>query len=175
MLKNKKTLRLCVNAILAALFIVLDLISIKMGPIKITFGGLPIILAAVLYGPLDGMAVGFVGAFIPQLINYGFGPTTLLWVAPAVIRGLLMGLLFKAFKKSEKSEILGIEIIISSLVVTVLNTIVSIIDGIVWGYPYELALGVTVFRFVSSIITAILYTVFVSVIIKSIKIYKNKL
>ncbi len=175
MLKNKKVLRLCTNAILAALFIVLDLISIKMGPIKITFGGLPIILASIMYGPIDGMAVGFVGSFIPQLITYGFGPTTLLWVLPAVIRGLLMGLLFKAFKKSLKPTILGIEIIISSLVVTVLNTIVSIIDGIVWGYPYELALGVTVFRFVSSIITAILYTVLATVIIKAMNIYNNKL
>ncbi len=174
MLKNKRTLRLCTNAILAALFIVLDLISIKMGPIKITFGGLPIILAAVLYGPLDGMAVGFVGAFIPQLITYGFGPTTLLWVAPAVIRGLLMGLMFKWFKKSEKPVILGIEIIISSLVVTVLNTIVSVLDGIIFGYTYELVLSVTAFRFISSVITAILYTVLVSVIIKAISIYKSQ-
>ncbi len=175
MLKNKTTLRLCTNAILAAFFVILELVSLDMGPmIKITFGGLPIILSAIMFGPIDGMAVGFIGSFIGQLLEYGLSPTTILWVLPAAIRGLLMGMLFKLFKQSKNPFILGSEILISSLVVTILNTIITVLDGIIMGYPVEIALGVTVFRFISSIITAILYTLLVSVVIKAINIYPKK-
>ena len=94
-MKKKLITRICVCAILAALYFVFDLISIKAGPFKLSVSGLPIILVAIIYGPLDAMIVGFTGAFLGQLLSYGFTPTTILWCLPAVVRGLFVGLFTK--------------------------------------------------------------------------------
>lgn len=160
---------LCIQAVMIALFVVLDTLSLKMGNIKITFGGLPIILCSILYGPVSGMAVGLTGSFIGQMISYGFTATTVLWILPAGVRGLVMGLLFLAFRKKEKIGFLAVEICISSLIVTVLNTLVTYIDSVVYQYPYVLALGESVFRIISSLVTAALYTVVVPVILKAVR------
>lgn len=173
-MKNKKQIqKLCINAMLAALVVVFDLISIKMGQIKITFGGLPIIIAAIFYGPLSGMAVGLIGSFLGQLFSYGLGITTALWILPAGVRGLLLGLLFIMFKKSTKPQILTIEIILSSLVVSAINTAVIYLDSIIYAYPLEAFIANTIFRFISSVITAIIYTALVYVLIKVLKKYRN--
>ncbi len=175
MKKNNKVARLCINAVLAALFVIFELISLDIGnQIKITFGGFPIIISAVLFGPIDGMIVGFVGSFIGQIMEWGLTPTTILWVIPAAVRGLLMGILFKAFKKSEKPLVLGVEVLFSSLVVTALNTVITIIDATIMSYPSGITIGVTAFRFISSIITAVIYTILVSVIIKAIRVFLKK-
>lgn len=168
--KTKTYLKtLCVQAVMVALFVVLDLISIKMGNIKITFGGLPIILCSILYGPVSGMAVGLLGSFLGQLFSYGITATTILWILPAGIRGLSVGLLYRAFHRSEKIWVLGAEICATSLLVTVLNTLVNYIDSVVYGYSYVLALGTSVFRLISSVITAVAYTLVTPLILKAVR------
>lgn len=174
MLNNSKSnsplFRLCVNAVMAALFLVFDLISIKFGNFKITFGGLPIILTAVMFGPLDGAVVGLLGSFLGQIFTYGIGITTPLWILPAGIRGLVMGLLFIAFKRSKNLGVLTIEIIISSLVVTLANTGVIYLDSIILQYPSGIVLIQTALRAVSGILSAIVY----SVIIKALMIVVDR-
>ena len=64
---------------------------LEMDGIKLTFASLPGILAAMLFGPIDGFIVGFLGAFLEQMLHFGFTPTTLLWILPPAIRGLLIG------------------------------------------------------------------------------------
>lgn len=174
MLNNSKSnsplLRLCVNAVMVALFLVFDLISIKFGNFKITFGGLPIILTAVMFGPLDGAVVGLLGSFLGQIFTYGIGITTPLWILPAGIRGLVMGLLFIAFKRSKNFGILTLEIVISSLIVTLANTGVIYLDSIILDYPSGIVLIQTALRAVSGILSAIVY----SVIIKALMIVVDR-
>lgn len=167
---TKNTLKtLCVQAVMIALFVVLDMLSLKMGNIKITFGGLPIILCAILYGPVSGMSVGLLGSFIGQLLSYGLSATTVLWILPAGVRGLTMGLLFLAFKKKESVPVLGAEIVATSLLVTVLNTLVGYLDSLIIGYPYALALAESLFRLASSVITAVAYTAVVPILLKAVR------
>ena len=59
--------------------------------LKITLDSLPIIVGAALLGPLDGFLIGFFGSFLNQLLTFGLTPTTIIWVLPAAIRGLLIG------------------------------------------------------------------------------------
>ena len=53
-----KTKRLVLDALLIALFFVLSSAAVTIGGIKLTFASLPGILAAMLFGPIDGFVVG---------------------------------------------------------------------------------------------------------------------
>jgi ECF transporter S component (folate family) len=86
------TKRLAADAMLAAMFVCLSLVSISLPNMKITLDSLPVLVAAFLFGPLDGLAVGLTGSFLNQMLTYGFTATTLLWILPAGLRGLLVGL-----------------------------------------------------------------------------------
>lgn len=162
------TKKLCFAAALAALFVVLDILSISIGNnIKITFGGLPIIIAAIYLGPLYGTVVGLIGSFFGQLFTYGLSPTTVVWIIPAGIRGLSMGLLFAAFRRNFNWVSVGVSILTSSLLVTVFNTFAIYIDSKVFGY-YSIAVvfGATVFRVISGILTSIAYLLIIFPIVK---------
>lgn len=52
----------------------------------------PLLLEQLYLGPLDGFLIGFFGSFLNQLLTFGLTPTTILWVIPAAVRGLLIGL-----------------------------------------------------------------------------------
>lgn len=171
---NSPVLRLCTNAVLIALVLVFDLISIKFGNFKITFGGLPIILCAIMYGPLDGAIVGLIGSFLGQLFSYGLGITTALWILPAGLRGLVMGLLFIAFNKSQKFSVLTLEIIISSIVVTLANTAIIYLDSIILNYPSGIVLIQTIIRVISGILSAIIYSIIIKVLIDVVNRYSKE-
>ena len=155
-MKRRLIFRITLCAISAALFVVLDTLSIKVGnDYKITMSGLPIIIVAIMFGPIDGMLVGFIGAFLGQLLSYGFTPTTLLWIIPAVVRGALVGLAAKKFQLIDKKILMVIVIVISSLVVTVLNTGVIVIDSLIYEYfSYTILTVKFIERIISSILTA---------------------
>ena len=108
MSKRKTNIQfLTLSAIMAALYVGLDFLAVSIsaplgGSMKISISGLPVLIVAVFAGPIWGGACGFVGALVGQMISYGFTPMTLLWVLPAVVRGVSGGLLFKAFKSSTK-------------------------------------------------------------------------
>lgn len=188
MSKKKNYVRnLCLSAIMAAIYVGLDYLSTILsaplgGTLKLSFSGLPVIIMAVFGGPVWGMLTGFVGAFLGQMITYGFTVTTLLWVLPAVVRGLSMGLLFLAFKKSTKAFILIVETIISSILVTATNTGVMVMDFLILNYNGEynyygtigaIFLGVPA-RLISGIITAVIFAILLPYIIKLLKkVIKN--
>lgn len=175
MSKSNKNLRLiCLSAMMAALFAVLDFfsdtVSLPLGNFKISINGLPILIVSVFGGPLWGAMTGFVGAFISQL-RWGLEAMTILWILPEVARGLVMGLLFLAFKKSLKPWFLGIGVAVSSVTVTVLNTLALIVNYFIYGgkkgvaailleMPGRLALG---------LVTAVILTVLLPLIVHPLK------
>ncbi len=174
-MQKSMTKKLCLSAVMAAFYVGFDYLatvfsSVFSGTIKISLSGFPIIIAAIVAGPIWGMASGFVGAFIGQMITYGFTATTLLWVLPAVIRGAATGLLFIAFKRSCKTYILAVETVISSLLVTTCNTFVMYVDSKLYNYySYAYVFGGLIPRILSGIITAVVFAVLLPPIIKVLK------
>ena len=164
-MKKKIITRICVCAILAALYFIFDMISIKAGPFKLSVSGLPIIIVALFYGPIDAMIVGFTGAFLGQLLSYGFTPTTLLWCLPAVARGLFVGLLTRKLSVKDEPIKLVLIIIVSSLLVTTINTIVMYIDSVIYDYySHAYIFGALLYRYIAGILTAIIYSALTPII-----------
>ena len=166
---------ICLAGVMAALYVGLDFLAVSVSApfgnnLKVSISGLPIIIVALFCGPWWGAATGFIGAFIGQMISYGMGPTTLLWVLPAMARGLSMGYLFRLFKRSTKPGILTIETCISSLIVTALNTVALLIDQWMYGYSSYYAIWIAVpGRIVAGILTAIIFSLMLPTILNSLK------
>ncbi len=152
--------RLVLNSLMIALYLVLALLLvIPLGGLKITIEGLPVIIVAVIFGPVDAALVGFLGEFINQMLTYGFTPTTLLWIAPSVARGLLVGLCLLPLRKTEgllaqKPRALHLCIfyainLIAAVVVSMLNTFTMYVDSKMFGYySYALVFGALISRIV---------------------------
>ncbi len=175
MSKNSKRLRLvCLSAMMAALFAVLDFfsdtVSLPLGNFKISINGLPILIAAVFGGPLWGALTGFIGAFISQL-RWGLEIMTALWILPEVARGLIMGLMFLAFKKSFKSWCLGAGVITSSVAVTLLNTLALIVNYYIYGGEKGVAAILLEMpgRLLLGVVTAVILTLLLPLIVHPLK------
>ncbi len=132
---KKMTVRqMAADSMLAAMCAVLGAVALDLGNLKITLESLPIIVGALLFGPADGAAIGFVGTFVYQLLRYGLSVTTLLWILPYLVCGLIVGLYAKkkSFAPDVKQTI--IIVVIAELAVTTLNTGVMYIDSKIYGY-----------------------------------------
>lgn len=167
-MKNK-TKRIALCAMLAAMFECLSLLSINLGSMKITLDFLPIIIAAMLIGPVEGAIVGLAGSFLNQLLTYGLSITTILWILPAGVRGLLVGIYAKKHSFSLTRGQMIFIFILSALIVTALNTGVMYLDSIIIGYPFAATLITVVLRIVNGILTAILFAFILPPIIQRLK------
>lgn len=144
--------RITLNAIMVALYVGLSLFSFIIGGVKVTIEGLPIVICAVALGPIDAALVGFLGEFMNQMLTYGFTPTTLLWILPALVRGLFIGLCLLPMKKRytteeifKTSRTVWIFVIcaISGALASVFNTLAYYVDSTMYGYyNYALVFGV---------------------------------
>lgn len=173
-MKKESIEKICLAAVMSAIYVGLDFLAVTVsaplgGSMKISVSGLPVIVVSAFFGPVWGAATGFVGAFLGQTITYGITATTLLWVLPAVIRGLIFGILFRVFKKSVKPHILCIETVISAFAVTAANTIAMYVDSIVYKYPAAL-LGIALLnRILAATITSIAFALILPVVLKLLK------
>ena len=168
-MKISKTKRLALDAMLAAMFVVLSLFSIRLPGMKITLDSLPILVGAALLGPLDGLAVGLIGSFLNQMITYGFTATTLLWILPAGLRGLLVGLYAKrhGFDMSLRQTVFIT--VATALLVTALNTLFMYVDSWVYSYSYAAALPTLALRIVTGVITAVLFSLILPAILTALR------
>ena len=129
-----KTRKLALNAVLAAMCAALGALALDLNSIKITFESFPILLGALLLGPLDGLAVGFVGTLLYQLLRYGVSVTTPLWILPYALAGLVTGFYAKRRGFSlTTGQTVGI-VVAAEVLVTALNTLVMYIDAKLYGY-----------------------------------------
>ena len=164
-----KTKQLAFDAMFAAMTAVLSYLALDLGNLKITFEGLPLIVGALLFGPVDGFLIGAVGTFISQLLKYGITITTPLWIAPYAISGLFLGFLAKKTNFNSTKLQLLIFIIINELMVTALNTLVMYIDAKLYGYyTPQYIFGSLVVRIILSAAKGIVYGILVPVILKAL-------
>ncbi len=168
-MKLSKTKRLALDAMLAAMFVVLSLFSIRLPGMKITLDSLPVLVAAALLGPVDGLAVGLIGSFLNQMITYGFTATTLLWIIPAGIRGLLVGLYAKRHGFSMTLRQTVFITISTALLVTALNTFFMYVDSWVYSYSYAAALATLALRVLAGIITAVLFSLLLPALLAALR------
>ncbi len=133
-MKNNKTQRLVVGAILAAAVIVLQLVAgyIKLGPASITLTLAPIIVGGALYGKKMGAFLGFIFAFA-VLIEPGTGAFYALnWWATIII--VLSKGIISAFVASWVYEVVSkknglVAVILSGIVLPVLNTGIFVVGS----------------------------------------------
>lgn len=158
--------RIALDAALVALYFALSTMAVPIGGFKLTFEHLPIILCAVFFGPVDAVIVGALGELINQMLTFGFTPTTILWMTPAIFRGLSMGLAAKAAPKLLGGEALlenkipvafWICCVISGLICSAINTGVLYLDSKMFGYySYAMVFGVLWLRLGASAISSVI-------------------
>ena len=174
-LTNKKPLfRISLNALFLAMYIGLSFASIRIPPVfEFTLKGLPLVFCAIFFGPIDAMAVAAGGElicqFIPYINPYGITPTVPLWLLPVMLRGLIVGLLFKEKDPIKHKALWIVTMIVSCLAVTTANIGVTYLDGLIMEYPPELTGIKIVIKFVNSIVVAIIFTFVIPVITESLK------
>ncbi len=129
-----KTRQMAIDSMLAAMCAVLGAVSIEMGNMRLTLESVPILIGALLFGPADGAVIGFVGSFVYQVLRYGFTATTLLWILPYVVCGLVVGFIAKrrGFDMNTRQTVLTV--VLAELLITTLNTGALYIDSKVYGY-----------------------------------------
>lgn len=172
MKKRSKVSNLALAAIMADLAIVLDMISIRGEFTKYTIYALPLILTGMLFGPYIGALSGAIAGFIVQLLTYGITPTTPLWIIAPVAWGFLSGVLALAFKKDYKWQKVAIIVFATSLIVTGINSLALVLDGLIMDYPTTYVLTGLFLRVVTSLGIGIFYTVTTYYIINRLKKYK---
>lgn len=166
---NARTL--CRLAILAALYTLLSLVTIQFGNVKITFAPLPVVVSAMLFGPWEAAIVGFFGEFLDQMLGYGFTATTILWLIPPAIRGVIIGAAAVACRRGKtdvepaaqsirylerRPVTCYVVSVAAALVTTLTNTAVIWLDSVIYGYyTPAYVFGDMVMRLVTGVITAV--------------------
>ena len=122
-----KVKRLVGVASLAAIVVVLQLIAnyITIGTINITLALIPIVVGAIIYGPLVGFGLGALMGIVvltapstQGFLNVNPFVTILLCVLKTGIAGLVSGFLFKIINKKNFYA----AIVVATLIVPVINT-----------------------------------------------------
>ena len=169
-MKRLSTRQLALDAMLAAMCAVLGYLALDFLNLKITFESVPVLLAALLFGPVDGMAVGGIGTLIYQLLRYGVSATTPLWILPYVLCGALVGLYARKSGFSLSRRRLVTVVVAAELMITVLNTGVLYLDSRLYGYYYPgIILGALALRLVLCVGKAVAYGLVLPVLMRPIR------
>ena len=172
---NLKTKQLITDAMLSAMCAVLGYLAIDTGSIKITFESLPVLLGALMFGPLDGMLIGGIGTLIYQLLRYGVSVTTPLWILPYVLAGLLCGYAAKrrAFSLTRLQTMALV--VICELMITLLNTGTLYLDSRIFGYYFPgFITGSLLLRLVVCIVKAVVFGAILPVLVRALKRLPNR-
>ena len=153
------TKRLVINAALISLYVVLRFFNIEMGnSFRFTLAPFPVILCALLYGPVDGLIVGLLGEFLSQILGpYGLTPTTLLWCVGETVRGGVLGLcsvlfLRKGLLSAEGAEKKTVIMMLACCILTGIlaalgQTFALYVDSKMMGYySYAVVFGAMIWR-----------------------------
>lgn len=129
-------MRLVLTALLTALIIVMaftPLGYLKAGAIEITFITIPVIIGAVLLGPVGGLFLGTVfgitsfiqcfgmSAFGVALFSVSPLRTAIVCIVPRVLMGWLTAVIFKAVSSKDKTSF--VQYLVASIAGPLLNTI----------------------------------------------------
>jgi len=161
------TKRLVINAVLIAIYVVLRFFNIEMGnSFRFTLAPFPVILCALLYGPVDGLIVGLLGEFLSQILGpYGLTPTTLLWCLGETVRGGVLGLCSVLFfrngllsaGKVERKYMVSMLIccVLTGVLAALGQTFALYVDSKMMGYySYAVVFGAMIWRILIYVLMA---------------------
>ena len=164
------TKQITLDAMLAAMCAVLGYLAIDTGTVKVTFESVPVLIAALLFGPLDGMAVGLVGTLVYQLLRYGVSATTILWILPYVLCGLIVGLYAKKKPFPLKQGQIVFIVVLAELVVTALNTLTLFVDSKIYGYYFPgIIQGALALRLILCVVKAVAYAYLLPLLLRPLR------
>ena len=135
---SQRTKRLAQLGLLAALVIVFGYLPLKFGTIEMTLMMIPVVLGAIMLGPLAGGILGGVFGLVSFLQCFGvmglpfsvFGDfvfginpaaTVFMCFVPRILMGVCVGWIFRALFKVDKTKILSY--VAANLAGAVLNTV----------------------------------------------------
>lgn len=167
--QSKKTTisvkRMALDALMAAMYFALAMtLTIRAGALQFSLVGIPVMMAAAIFGPVDAAIVGLLGEFLEQMLTFGLTPTTILWILPSGARGLFIGwcvlLIRKWMKGKDVTKGVGMVLfvaacILSGIVVSCLNTVALYVDSKMLGYyKFELVFGAFLMRIVTGLVSS---------------------
>ena len=189
MKRNKSDVRkLARVGILIAVVIVLQLLPIKFGPVEINLALIPIVLGALLYGPLIGALLGVIDGIVILLLPgtggfLSFNPicTILMCLLKTGLAGLIAGFIHKSLRKFD--ETVGISI--AAFSAPVVNTgifiigVLTIFRGLFEGAAAEQELTMIQYVIATFITTNFLIEIIVTmvlspVLIRLVSMFKEK-
>ena len=163
--KRKTAYTICMVAMLTAMMVLLKrTIAIETPYIKINFASLPIMLGAMLFGPVEGMVVGLLGELIAQITGpYGLAPTTVLYVAPAAVRGVVVGMgalwCRRTGRRMESRPVVCYAVgVVGAVLTTVANTVSIWLESVMYHTEFMVHIPFLPARFANGIITALAVT-----------------
>lgn len=167
------TKRLTTCAMLIAINVVLCILTpVSIANFKFTFEAFPILIAGILLGPIDGLIVGGIGSLIYQIFFSGYGLmiTTPFWIIPHAVSGLIVGLYSKNNDYSLSYKQTVFITILSSLLVTILNTAAIYIDAKIFGYySFAYVFGSFFIKILAGIILSFIYSLVIPKLVNSVK------
>lgn len=168
--------RMCYAALLAAMYLPLSLYAaVQVGNVRISFGSLPVVIAALLFGPVDAVIVAMVGEFFKQILTYGVTYTTVLYLIPPALRGLAVGLGALALRgrgqRLEERRTLCYAVCIAAAVCTTVgNTLVNWLDSVLMHYYFPgLILGDLVWRLAVGMLNALVMSSLAIPLVKTLR------
>lgn len=141
---RERTLWMAQTAILSAIIILMaftPLGYLRLGTISITFLTLPVVVGAILVGPLTGAVLGAVFGLTSFAQCFGmdvFGTTLMgispvltfiLTMVPRILMGYLVGVIFRALSKIDKTRTWSFAV--ASLSGALINTVLFV-GALVW-------------------------------------------
>jgi len=166
---NKKitTKRIAFVGVLSAVYVLLSLISVGTNDFKISIESMAVLVAALVFGPVDGALVGIVGELIHQMLMYGIDATTVLWIMPYAAEGLVAGMIAEKRTAPVSAKSLAPSIIVGEvvllLVVTPVNAVSAIIQG--WG-NWVTILGSIPIRLIITVVRIVAYIFVLPLIVR---------
>lgn len=176
MSKTKKLHKMSICAVLAAMYVALEILSMQFGKLafmdnyQLPLGCFPLIIASVMFGPVWGTATGIVGSFLSQVVGgYGITWSSLLWMMPTILYSLVVALLYLAFRKSDKTYLLAVEFVISSLCLSLANTAAMFLQNYITNLSNALLQLFLPFKLLMAIVFAVIFAVTAPPVITRIK------
>ena len=173
---SKTTKKLCYIALLVAVYVLLSMtFTIKTGNLEITFKSLPVVVVALLFGPAAGGLTALLGEFLCQVMMYGLMPTTILWLLPPVVRGLVIGCAAKFFWKSgrllESCPVTCYAVcLVGSFATSCVTTVCLWLDGLIDDYySFAFVFGSALIRFGKDIVIVAIVTTIVIPLMKLLR------
>ena len=169
-MKKTNLTRIAYDALLSAMCVALGYYAIDLGTQKITLENLPILIGALMFGPVDGAAIAAVGIFLSQMLRYGLDASTVLWIIPYVVQGLFAGGWAKIRKFNMKPFEIVLLMILSGVVVTAVNTLSLIIyHKYIIGSPIQSVIVAIPRRILVSAGKSVAFAILVPLIIRGLE------